>query len=87
MTSVDASKYPEAWKVQRSTLVVDGLDGAALTENYRLLRQHRDYLDQIITHQFDLSETKEAFEVFLSGRTGKVVVVQDGADGRAEGVA
>jgi threonine dehydrogenase-like Zn-dependent dehydrogenase len=60
---------------------------AALSENYRLLRQHRDYLDQIITHQFDLSETKEAFEVFLSGRTGKVVVVQDGADGRAEGVA
>jgi len=34
VTSVDERKYPEAWKVQRSTLVVDGLDGAALTETY-----------------------------------------------------
>jgi hypothetical protein len=34
VTSVDPAKYPDAWKVQRSTLVVDGLDGAALTEKY-----------------------------------------------------
>ena len=34
VTSVDASKYPGAWQTQRSTLVVDGLDGAALTEKY-----------------------------------------------------
>ena len=34
VTSVDEGKYPQAWKVQRSTLVVDGLDGASLTEKY-----------------------------------------------------
>lgn len=33
-TSVDESKVQEARKVQRSTVVVDGLDGAALTEDY-----------------------------------------------------
>jgi membrane dipeptidase len=39
VTSIDPAKYPDAWKAQRSTLVVDGLDGAALTENYlRMLK-------------------------------------------------
>jgi len=32
VTSVDPAKYPQAWKVQRSTVVVDGLDGARLSE-------------------------------------------------------
>src|SRR5688572_24685192 len=39
VTSVDASKYQQAWEVQRSTLVVDGLDGAALTEKYLKMLQ------------------------------------------------
>ena len=34
VTKVDEADYPEAWKVQRSTLVVDGLDPSPLTENY-----------------------------------------------------
>jgi membrane dipeptidase len=34
VTSVDPAKYPKAWEVQRSTLVVDGLDPSALTEKY-----------------------------------------------------
>jgi len=34
VTSVDPAKYPQAWKVQRSTVVVDGLDGARLSESY-----------------------------------------------------
>jgi membrane dipeptidase len=39
VTSIDPAQYPDAWKAQRSTLVVDGLDGAALTENYlRMLK-------------------------------------------------
>lgn len=33
-TSVDESKVQEARKVQRSTVVVDGLDGSALSEAY-----------------------------------------------------
>src|SRR5688572_21593018 len=34
VTSVDERDYAKAWEVQRSTLVVDGLDGAALTQKY-----------------------------------------------------
>ena len=34
VTRVDERDYPEAWKVQRSTLVVNGLDPSALTEKY-----------------------------------------------------
>jgi membrane dipeptidase len=34
VTSVDEKQYPQAWKVQRSTLVVDGLDPSALNEKY-----------------------------------------------------
>jgi membrane dipeptidase len=34
VTSVDPAKYPKAWDVQRSTLVVDGLDPSALNEKY-----------------------------------------------------
>ncbi len=34
VTEIDVSKYQEAWEVQRSTLVVDGLDPSVLTENY-----------------------------------------------------
>jgi threonine dehydrogenase-like Zn-dependent dehydrogenase len=83
--TVDVS--PELIAKQASVLGSEYFPYAALTENYRLLRQHRDYLGQIITHQFELSDTKEAFEAFLSGRTGKVVVVQDDAAGPTGGVA
>jgi membrane dipeptidase len=34
VTSVDPAKYPKAWDVQRSTLVVDGLDPSAINEKY-----------------------------------------------------
>ncbi|HKX56110.1 MAG TPA: membrane dipeptidase, partial [Xanthomonadales bacterium] len=39
VTQVDGNKYQQAWEVQRSTLVVDGLDGAALTEKYLQMLQ------------------------------------------------
>lgn len=34
VTSVDPAKYAKAWEVQRSTIVVDGLDPSALTADY-----------------------------------------------------
>ena len=34
VTSVDPAKYPRAWKVQRSTIVVNGLEGSAMTDKY-----------------------------------------------------
>ncbi|WP_420114402.1 alcohol dehydrogenase catalytic domain-containing protein [Pseudactinotalea sp.] len=47
--------------------------------NLAVLREHGDYLAQVITHPMDVGDLAEAFELFLSGRTGKVVVTQDGA--------
>ncbi|MEU6715523.1 alcohol dehydrogenase catalytic domain-containing protein [Nonomuraea sp. NPDC046802] len=38
---------------------------------------HADYLGRIVTHTFDVSETALAFETFLSGESGKVVVTQE----------
>jgi threonine dehydrogenase-like Zn-dependent dehydrogenase len=45
-----------------------------LPANYQLLRRHRAYLRQIITHHFDGAEIGRAFELFFSGQTGKVIV-------------
>ena len=45
-------------------------------ENYRLLRENRDYLNQIITHCFGVDEIQHAFELFFAGETGKVVIEQ-----------
>ncbi|GHO57066.1 alcohol dehydrogenase catalytic domain-containing protein [Ktedonobacter robiniae] len=47
-----------------------------LTHNLVLLQQHRSYLRQIITHTFPVSEIQQAFELFFSGKTGKVVIAQ-----------
>lgn len=47
--------------------------------NLALLREHGDYLAQVITHTMDVAEIGPAFELFFSGRTGKVVLTQVGA--------
>ncbi|RYG49647.1 alcohol dehydrogenase [bacterium] len=47
-----------------------------LEENYRLLRENRDYLGQVITHRMGVDEIGHAFELFWGGNTGKVVIEQ-----------
>lgn len=47
-----------------------------LGPNLELLRAHRSYLGQIITHRFGIAELDEAYRVFLGGDSGKVVVTQ-----------
>ncbi len=47
-----------------------------LADNLRLLREHRAYLSQIITHRFPIEAIDEAFAVFWAGDTGKVVIEQ-----------
>lgn len=44
--------------------------------NLALLLAHREELSQVITHARPVAEIADAFELFLSGRTGKVVVTQ-----------
>ena len=47
-----------------------------LPETVELLRAHRPYLRQIITHRFPVAEIQAAFELFWTGATGKVIVTQ-----------
>jgi len=47
-----------------------------LQVNLQRLRQHRDYLRQIITHRFGPTEIQHAFELFFGGETGKVIIEQ-----------
>lgn len=47
-----------------------------LEENYRLLKEHRSYLGQVITHRMGICEIQQAFELFFAGSTGKVVIEQ-----------
>ena len=47
-----------------------------LASNLELLIANRSYLGQIITHRFGIDELEEAYQVFLGGDSGKVVVTQ-----------
>ena len=47
-----------------------------MAENYELFRKHRDYLKQVITHRYPISEIKEAFAKFNGRDTGKVIIEQ-----------
>lgn len=62
---------------ERSILGSEYFRYAELPANLRLLRAHRPYLTQILTHRFPVDRIDEAFATFLAGDTGKVVVEQD----------
>lgn len=47
-----------------------------LPSNLDYLREHKDYLMQIITHRLPVSDIQRAFELFFKGDTGKVVIEQ-----------
>ena len=44
--------------------------------NLEYLRNNRDYLGQIITHRFNVSDIEEAFKIFINQNTGKVILEQ-----------
>jgi threonine 3-dehydrogenase len=48
-----------------------------MPRNLDLLRENHDVLARLITHRFDVSQIEEAFRVFLSGESGKVVVTHE----------
>jgi len=64
---------------ERSVLGSEYFRYDELPANLALLREHRTYLEQIITHRFDVARIDEAFATFLAGNTGKVVVTQEPA--------
>jgi threonine dehydrogenase-like Zn-dependent dehydrogenase len=47
-----------------------------LPANLHRLKQHRSYLNQIITHRLGVDEIQKAFEIFFAGETGKVIIEQ-----------
>ncbi len=47
-----------------------------LPESLALLRAHRQYLGQIITHRYPVGDIQQALELFFAGSTGKVVIEQ-----------
>lgn len=47
-----------------------------MAENLALLRDNRTELAKVITHTFPVAQISQAFDTFLSGQSGKVVVTQ-----------
>jgi threonine dehydrogenase-like Zn-dependent dehydrogenase len=45
--------------------------------NLALLEEHQDLISRVISHRVPVERLAEAFELFLSGETGKVVVTQE----------
>jgi len=48
-----------------------------MPRNLELLRANTDYISRVITHRMPVAELDRAFELFLAGETGKVVVEHD----------
>ncbi|TDD12268.1 alcohol dehydrogenase [Nonomuraea deserti] len=69
---------PDLISTGRAVLGSEYFPYADLPAALELLRRNTGYLGRIVTHTFDVSETGLAFETFLSGESGKVVVTQDG---------
>ncbi len=65
---------------ERSVLGSEYFRFDEMPENLRLLEENLDTFSAIITHRVPVAEIDHAFELFLGGETGKVVVIQD-ADG------
>ena len=61
---------------ERSVLGSEYFRYDELPANLELLLAHRAELGKVITHTFDVVDLAEAFETFLTGRSGKVVVTQ-----------
>lgn len=48
-----------------------------LADNLTVLTAHEALISRVITHQVPVARISDAFDLFLSGETGKVVVTQD----------
>lgn len=64
---------------ERSVLGSEYFRYDEMAENLRLLEGHLPELSRIITHRVPVEQIASAFEIFLGGESGKVVVVQNEA--------
>lgn len=73
---LDLTISPDLIGPERAVLGSEYFCYDELPRNLEYLRQHKDYLTQIITHQMPVGDIQRAFELFFSGDTGKVVIEQ-----------
>lgn len=73
---LDLTVSPDLIAPERAILGSEYFPYTDLPTNLSYLLQHRTYLTQIITHRLPIHELQAAFELFLSGNSGKVVVEQ-----------
>jgi threonine dehydrogenase-like Zn-dependent dehydrogenase len=62
---------------ERAVLGSEYFPYSDLAANLELLQANRSALRAVITHTYPLEQISEAFQAFISGETGKVVVTQD----------
>lgn len=67
---------PDLIAAERAVMGSEYFCYSELAQNLERLRNHRDYLGQIVTHRYPVSEIAQAFETFSQQDTGKVVVEQ-----------
>jgi len=70
------SVSPDLIAAERAVLGSEYFCFDELPANLALLRMHRGYLSQIITHRYGVDEIEQAFRTFFGGETGKVVIEQ-----------
>jgi threonine dehydrogenase-like Zn-dependent dehydrogenase len=68
---------PDLIATERTVMGSEYFRYAEMADNLSLLLANREYFGQIITHRIPRSQISEAFDLFLAGETGKVVVVGD----------
>jgi len=67
---------PDLIAPERAVIGSEYFCNSELAKNLERLRSNRDYLGQIVTHRYPVSEIQQAFETFSQQNTGKVVVEQ-----------
>lgn len=76
---LDLTVSPDLIATERTVMGSEYFTFGEMAENLETLLAHRDLFGSIITHRIPRSRITEAFDLFLAGRTGKVVVVEDEA--------
>lgn len=62
---------------ERAVLASEYFRFDEMPANLTLLSAHREFIRRIITHRLPVGRLPDAFELFLGGETGKVVVTQE----------
>jgi len=68
---------PDLIATERTVMGSEYFRFEEMATNLELLQSNREYFNKIITHRVSRGEISEGFELFLSGETGKVIVMGD----------